>query len=143
MAADSAIPGAAAGFCGSGGSGGSESMNGRRRFLEQGLAGASLLLPVGGAFAQSEATLKLVRIPKVALVVGNVLALVACGIAIGVPAALYAARFAKAYLFGITENDPLTMAVAIAVLLAAALAAAYAPARTASRLDPTSALRRE
>ena len=79
----------------------------------------------------------------VRLVLGNVLVLAAAGVAIGVPGALFAATFAKAYLFGVTSADPLTIAAAIAVLVGAALLAAYAPARTAARLDPTSALRGE
>jgi ABC-type antimicrobial peptide transport system permease subunit len=61
----------------------------------------------------------------------------------GVPGALFASTFAKAYLFGVTSRDPLTIVAAVAVLLGAALMAAYAPARAAARLDPMLALRRE
>jgi predicted lysophospholipase L1 biosynthesis ABC-type transport system permease subunit len=79
----------------------------------------------------------------VRLVLGDVLALAAAGVALGVPAALVASRFAQVYLFGVTSRDPLTVVTAVAVLLTAVLVASYAPARAASRLNPTVALRRE
>lgn len=79
----------------------------------------------------------------VRLVLRNVFVLVAAGIALGVPGAFYASTFAKAYLFGVTGGDPLTIAFATAVLLVAALLAAFVPARAAARLDPTRALRLE
>ncbi|HEX7778898.1 MAG TPA: ABC transporter permease, partial [Vicinamibacterales bacterium] len=79
----------------------------------------------------------------VRLVLGNVFVLAVAGVALGVPGALLASTFAKAYLFGVTDRDPLTIVGAIGVLLGAALLAAYAPARAAARLDPTLALRRE
>jgi hypothetical protein len=45
----------------------------RRRFIQSGLAAGSLFVPLPYAWvwAQSEATLKLLRVPKVALVLGN------------------------------------------------------------------------
>ena len=79
----------------------------------------------------------------ISLVLGNVFVLAAAGVAIGLPGALYASTFAKAYLFGVTNGDPLTIAGATSVLIVAALLAAYAPARAAARLDPTMALRQE
>jgi hypothetical protein len=79
----------------------------------------------------------------VRLVLGNVLALAAAGIVLGVPGALFASSFTKAYLYGVTDRDPLTLVAATAVLLSAALLAAFLPARAASRLDPTLALRRD
>jgi predicted permease len=79
----------------------------------------------------------------VRLVLGNVVVLAAAGVVIGVPAALFAATFASAYLFGVTGGDPPTIAAATGVLVGAAILAGYAPARAAARLDPTSALRRE
>jgi hypothetical protein len=79
----------------------------------------------------------------VRLVLGKVIVLAGAGVALGVPGALFAASFARTYLFGVTTRDPWTIAVAIGVLLAAALAAGYAPARVAARLDPALALKRE
>ena len=69
--------------------------------------------------------------------------LVGIGLAVGVGAALAAAQTAKALLFGLTPNDPATLAMAAAGLAAVALVASYLPARRASRLEPTIALREE
>jgi predicted permease len=69
--------------------------------------------------------------------------LVVCGLAVGVPIALAAARLTGSLLFGVSAADPYAFAVAIAVLLAAALIAAFLPARRASRVDPVTALRHE
>jgi predicted permease len=77
----------------------------------------------------------------VRLVLGNVFALAAAGIVLGVPGALFASTFATAYLFGVTSGDPWTIAAAAGVLLGATLVAAYVPARAAARLDAASVLR--
>jgi ABC-type lipoprotein release transport system permease subunit len=44
-------------------------------------------------------------------------------------------------LFGVTASDPLTFLGVPAVLTLVALAAGYLPARRASRIDPSIALR--
>jgi ABC-type lipoprotein release transport system permease subunit len=46
-------------------------------------------------------------------------------------------------LFGLTPHDPLTLVTAAAALAATAALASYLPARRASRLEPTEALREE
>ncbi|HXI39911.1 MAG TPA: ABC transporter permease [Bryobacteraceae bacterium] len=71
------------------------------------------------------------------------LLLVLAGIAVGIPTALGAARMISSMLFGLTTNDPLTLAMAIAVLIAVATVAIWIPARRASRIDPITALRYE
>lgn len=76
-------------------------------------------------------------------VLGEVLVLVAVGLAISVPAALGTSRFVESLLFGMKPNDPLALTLAVAILLGAALLAAYVPARRASRIDPMTALRHE
>jgi predicted permease len=68
---------------------------------------------------------------------------VAAGILLGVVSALALTRWIEAMLFGVSKNDPLTIAAVIAVFVAVAGLAAYVPARRASRVDPLIALRHE
>jgi len=68
---------------------------------------------------------------------------VAVGIAIGIPAALWASRVVASLLFGLSPTDPLTVAGATALLVGVAVLAGYLPARRASRVDPMTALRRD
>jgi predicted permease len=77
------------------------------------------------------------------LVLRESAALLAMGIAVGVPSALAASRFATSLLFGLTASDPGTVAIALAIITATALASACIPARRAVRVDPISALRYE
>jgi ABC-type lipoprotein release transport system permease subunit len=46
-------------------------------------------------------------------------------------------------LFGLSPLDPITYAAVAAMLIGVALLASYLPARRASRLEPTQALREE
>jgi ABC-type antimicrobial peptide transport system permease subunit len=65
------------------------------------------------------------------------------GAAIGLALALAASRLMGSVLFGIAPSDPVAIGLALAVLLGVALIASYLPARRASQLDPTQALRYE
>jgi predicted permease len=69
--------------------------------------------------------------------------LVAIGVAVGIPAALLAARPLSSLLFGLAPTDPVTIAAGVVVLVATGLLAAYLPARRASDIDPITALRNE
>jgi predicted permease len=77
------------------------------------------------------------------LVMGEIVAVLTIGAGIGVALALAASRLIGSLLFGVSTSDPFAMASALAVLIGVALAASYLPARRASRLDPTQALRYE
>ncbi len=77
------------------------------------------------------------------MVMRDVLALVAGGLAIGVPAALALERLASGMLFGLGNVDPVSLAAAVLILAAVAGFAAYLPARKASLVDPMTALRYE
>jgi ABC-type antimicrobial peptide transport system permease subunit len=46
-------------------------------------------------------------------------------------------------LFGLRNNDPISIAMAVGVLLTVGLIAGYFPARSASKVDPMIALRYE
>jgi ABC-type lipoprotein release transport system permease subunit len=52
-------------------------------------------------------------------------------------------KMVEALLFGLTPRDPATLAVTVITLGIAALLAGYLPARRASRIEPTVALRAE
>jgi predicted permease len=74
-------------------------------------------------------------------VVMQTLALAAAGMLVGVAASTGLARALRGLLFGVTYGDPLTFLGTMGVLLAVAVLAGYLPARRASRIDPTVALR--
>jgi predicted permease len=65
------------------------------------------------------------------------------GLLAGAAAALASTRLMSATLRGVSPRDPATFAAVIAVLAATAALAAYVPARRATRIDPTEALRAE
>lgn len=77
------------------------------------------------------------------LVMREVLLLVAIGLALGLPAAMAAARLIASQLYGVTPNDPWMAGVAILLLVSVAAVAGMVPARRAARLDPMLALRQE
>ena len=77
----------------------------------------------------------------VAMILGETTGLIIAGLALGAGLAYAASRFVTSQLFGITPQDPLTLALAIGILVAVALGAAYFPAHRASKLDPMVALR--
>jgi len=77
------------------------------------------------------------------LVLREVALLSIVGIAGGLAISLYATRFVKAQLFGLSATDPATLAIAAATIALVAFLAGYLPARRASALDPMLALRTE
>jgi macrolide transport system ATP-binding/permease protein len=76
-------------------------------------------------------------------ILGEVVLLVALGLMISVPIAIALSKYLESFLFGIKPNDPVAFAVAVMTLATATVLAGYAPARKASRIDPTIALRHE
>ncbi len=83
------------------------------------------------------------RARVVRMILLQVFALAAVGLAIGVPAALGTSKLVASFLYGMKANDPLAITAAVVILLGAAILAGYAPARRASRIDPMVALRHE
>jgi predicted permease len=83
------------------------------------------------------------RSDVVRMVLGDASKLLGIGLVIGAIAAAIAAQAVKSLLFGLTPQDPATLIAAAAGLGAIALVASYLPARRASRLEPTIALREE
>jgi predicted permease len=71
------------------------------------------------------------------------LALVACGVVLGIPVAIVVTRLAGSLLFGLSPQDPVSIGVALTALVLTTIAAAYLPARGAARIDPIHALRED
>jgi predicted permease len=69
--------------------------------------------------------------------------LILAGLAFGIVAAFGLTRLMSALLFGVSPIDPVTFASVSVALAAIALVASYLPARRASGMDPTEALRWE
>ena len=75
------------------------------------------------------------------LVVMESLTLAMAGAVVGALGVAAVSQLARAVLFGIAPQDPLTLATTAAVLFAVVLAASWLPARRAARIDPVSAMR--
>ena len=65
------------------------------------------------------------------------------GLAAGLGAAFFTARYFQNFLIGVAAGDPMTYAVITAILAAVALFACWLPARRATKVDPLIALRSE
>ena len=76
-----------------------------------------------------------------AMVVRHAMRLALVGLLLGGVTSMFATRFLRSVMYGVSTSDPLSFALAAAVLLATALAAAFFPARRAARIDPVAALR--
>jgi predicted permease len=77
------------------------------------------------------------------LIVGGGARMAGAGMAIGLAGALLLSRSLTGLLHGVSAADPATYATVAAVVLAAALLASWVPARRATRVNPSLALRSE
>ncbi len=77
------------------------------------------------------------------MVVGQGMAPVVAGLALGAGAAFVLGRYLASLLFEISPRDPLAFGIATGVLLIVASAACLVPARRATRVNPVEALRFE
>ena len=79
----------------------------------------------------------------VGMVVREGFVLAGAGVVIGVAGAYALSRTLEALLYGVAATDPASFVFASAVLLLFSLVASYLPARRATRIDPSTALRAE
>jgi putative ABC transport system permease protein len=77
------------------------------------------------------------------LVLTDVLRLAGIGIVLAVPCSVLLGRLLRSQLFGVSSADPLTLAGVVLLIAVVAVVAAIVPARRASSVDPTTALRSE
>ncbi len=77
------------------------------------------------------------------LVLGQGGILVLTGVALGLIGSLIATRALQAMLYQVKTSDPSALLAVIAAFVTAALVACYLPARRASQIDPSEALRTE
>jgi ABC-type antimicrobial peptide transport system permease subunit len=71
------------------------------------------------------------------------MALVACGLVIGLIAAMATSRALITLLFGVSKLDPITYLAVIALLAGVSAIACCIPARRAASVNPVDALRAE
>jgi putative ABC transport system permease protein len=77
------------------------------------------------------------------LVLMDVLRLAGIGVAVAIPCSVLLGRLLRSQLFGVSTADPFTLGAVVLLVAAVALVAAIVPARRATAVDPTTALRAE
>ncbi len=77
------------------------------------------------------------------LILREVTWMVGIGAVVGLPVAFALTRLLTTYLYGLTPQDPLSIAGSVVLLLAITAVAGLVPARRATRVDPMIALRYE
>ena len=83
------------------------------------------------------------RFSTIWLVLRDALVMIAAGTAIALPCVWALGCLVESQLYDVKPTDPATILVATSILCSTALAAALIPARRASALNPTDALRFE
>lgn len=79
----------------------------------------------------------------VAMVLREMLIIVAVGLMVGLPIAWFSSRALQSQLFGLSPHDAVSLAVAILTIIAVSAVAGLVPARRAARIEPMEALRYE
>jgi predicted permease len=77
------------------------------------------------------------------LVLARALSVVGAGVVVGLAGAAAVTRVLQTFLFGVTPTDPVVFTAVTLLLVLVGLTAAWLPARRATRIDPSAALRAE
>jgi len=83
------------------------------------------------------------RSSVVQMILREVVWLAGISVAVALPTALFLSHYLRSQLFGISNNDPLTLMGVVIVVAAVAMLASMLPARRAASVNPTTALRYE
>lgn len=77
------------------------------------------------------------------MLLGQVVATIGVGLAVGLPATWVLTRIIESQLYGVKPHDPMSLLAACAAVTLIGILAAFLPARRATRIDPVRALRYE
>jgi ABC-type antimicrobial peptide transport system permease subunit len=77
------------------------------------------------------------------LILRECLVLLILGLVVGIPVTLSSTRILKSLLYQLSPLDPTAIAIAVVAVALMTVAAAWLPARRATRINPTQALRAE
>ena len=77
------------------------------------------------------------------LVLMRAFRIIVAGVIVGLAVAVGMTRVLQRFLFGVTPTDPIAFTLVTLLLMAVGLVAAWLPARRATRIDPSAALRAE
>ncbi|MGH7528827.1 MAG: ABC transporter permease [Gemmatimonadales bacterium] len=83
------------------------------------------------------------RLDLIGMVLSHGFRLAMAGALVGTMIALFATRFLRGFLFGVSPQNPIVLATACLGLTVVVLTACYVPARRAASVDPMVALRNE
>jgi ABC-type antimicrobial peptide transport system permease subunit len=83
------------------------------------------------------------RAAVVGMVMRESMLLVGIGVALGLAAPLWAGRFVKSVLYGLSANDPSTIGAAVALVAVVSALTGYLPALRASNVHPLQTLRQQ
>ena len=83
------------------------------------------------------------RSDVLSMILRETLGMTSIGLALGLAGALSASQLVANMLYGVSAQDPVTLAAVTVVLTTVAVVAGWIPARRAMRVDPMVALRYE